>query len=97
MGAVQESHGRKKNTQVLAAMVFLFLSKWIETTFENLNASMSYIYRATIESLNYHSSLQERALLYYCRVYVCNKLINSFSWCIEEPTQAAWWSLGAIF
>lgn len=48
MGAVQESHGRKKNTQVLAAMVFLFLSKWIETTFENLNASMSYIYRATI-------------------------------------------------
>ena len=41
MGAVQESHGRKKNTQVLAAMVFLFLSKWIENTFENLNASMS--------------------------------------------------------
>jgi len=41
MGVVQESYGRKKTRQVLAAMVFLFLSRWIGNVFENLNASMS--------------------------------------------------------
>lgn len=41
MGAVQESHGRKETIHVLAAMVFLFLSRWIGNVFENLNASMS--------------------------------------------------------